>query len=208
MFSAEQNCFWILNQSRQSLRAVDCRIPRSTLPKSLGNYFGLFWWRNYRTLVALELIVCSGKSDFRAKTRIISLKIAPEALLRGSSLKPSWIHQIFNPLKRGGGWNLVSEKALRQPWPSIPTLWHKTITYKKRIKDHRHQNFHYAEYASWCPRFWPFLRSPARAPTINAIRGTVAIKGIKGPRFLLRGVRSPYGTLWGIRSPYGPLLIV
>ena len=28
------------------------------------------------------------------------------------------------------------------------------------------------------PIFWPFLRSPVRAPTIKAVRGTVAIKGI------------------------------
>ena len=35
-------------------------------------------------------------------------------------------------------------------------------------------------YASWAPTvtFWPFLRSSARHPTIRAVRGTVAIKGI------------------------------
>ena len=51
-------------------------------------------------------------------------------------------------------------------------------------------------YASWGPIFWPFLRRTARALTIKAVRGTVAIGGI------LRGkgaVRSPYG---GVRSPY------
>ena len=45
-------------------------------------------------------------------------------------------------------------------------------------------------YASWGPMFWPFLRSPARAPTIRAVRATVAIKNIfdnsRGSRFLLR----------------------
>ena len=30
-------------------------------------------------------------------------------------------------------------------------------------------------YASWGPIVWPFL---ARAPTIKAVRGTVAIKGV------------------------------
>ena len=38
---------------------------------------------------------------------------------------------------------------------------------------------------------WPFLRSSARALTIKAVRGTVAIKDIfgneKGSQFLLRG---------------------
>ena len=34
-------------------------------------------------------------------------------------------------------------------------------------------------YASWDPKLeLPFFRSSARAPTIKAIRGTVAIKGI------------------------------
>ena len=33
-------------------------------------------------------------------------------------------------------------------------------------------------YASWGPVFWPFLRSSARAPTIKAVRGTVAMKGV------------------------------
>ena len=41
-------------------------------------------------------------------------------------------------------------------------------------------------WSSLCPIFWPFLRSPAQAWTIKAVRGTVAIKGIfhnqKGPR--------------------------
>ena len=35
-------------------------------------------------------------------------------------------------------------------------------------------------YASWGPIFWPFLRSPARVPTIKGVMGTVAIKGIFG----------------------------
>ena len=35
-------------------------------------------------------------------------------------------------------------------------------------------------YASWAPIFWPFLKSSARALTIKAVRGTVAIKGICG----------------------------
>ena len=30
----------------------------------------------------------------------------------------------------------------------------------------------------WGPTFWPFLRSFARALTINAVRGAVAIKGL------------------------------
>ena len=33
-------------------------------------------------------------------------------------------------------------------------------------------------YVSWGPIFWPFLRSPTRAPTVKAVRGTVAVKGI------------------------------
>ena len=33
-------------------------------------------------------------------------------------------------------------------------------------------------YMSWGPLFWPFLRSPARAPTIKAMWGTVAIQGV------------------------------
>ena len=32
--------------------------------------------------------------------------------------------------------------------------------------------------ASWGPILWPFRRSPARAPTIKALRETVAIYGI------------------------------
>ena len=32
--------------------------------------------------------------------------------------------------------------------------------------------------ASWGPIFWPFLSSPVRAPTIKAVRGTAAIRGI------------------------------
>ena len=75
----------------------------------------------------------------------------------------------------------------------------------------------YIYYASWGPIFWPFLRSPARAPTIKAVRGSVAIKDIfgnfKGPSVpVAGGVRSPYGAFCspygGIRSPYGPLLII
>ena len=31
---------------------------------------------------------------------------------------------------------------------------------------------------TWGPKFWPFLRSSARAPTIKVVRGTVAIKGV------------------------------
>ena len=34
------------------------------------------------------------------------------------------------------------------------------------------------DYARWGPIFWPFLRSSARDPTIEAARGTVAIKGV------------------------------
>ena len=33
-------------------------------------------------------------------------------------------------------------------------------------------------YASWGPILWPSLRSSARAPTIKAVRRTVAIKGV------------------------------
>ena len=52
------------------------------------------------------------------------------------------------------------------------------------------------DYASWGPTFWPFLRRPARAPTITAVRGTVAIEGIFGNQKALgRGIRSPYGPL-------------
>ena len=38
--------------------------------------------------------------------------------------------------------------------------------------------FKHIAYAPWGPILWPFLRSSARAPTINAVRGTVAIKGV------------------------------
>ena len=71
-------------------------------------------------------------------------------------------------------------------------------------------------YASWGPIFWPFLSRSARAPTMKAVRGTIAIKGVfdnkKGPRFLLWGFPFPLRghrfPCEGIRSPYGPLAIV
>ena len=71
-------------------------------------------------------------------------------------------------------------------------------------------------YASWGPIFWPLLRSSARAPTIKAVKGTVAIKAFSTIKRAVRspysGVRSPYGAIGspygGIRSPCGPLLIV
>ena len=50
-------------------------------------------------------------------------------------------------------------------------------------------------YASWGPIFWPFLRSAARAPTIKAARGTVAIKAI----LTIKALGSCYG---GARCPY------
>ena len=60
--------------------------------------------------------------------------------------------------------------------------------------------------------FWSFLRSPARAPTVKAVRGTFATKGIfsnlKGPRFLLLGghfpLTGPSVLLTGDPFPYGP----
>ena len=63
-------------------------------------------------------------------------------------------------------------------------------------------------YVSWDSIFWPFHRRSARAPTIKAVRGTVAIKGIfdspfplRGGPFLLRGHRFP---LWGDLFLTGP----
>ena len=49
-------------------------------------------------------------------------------------------------------------------------------------------------YASWGPILWPFLRSSARDLTIEAVRG------IKGPWFLLRGCPFPLRGHW---FPYG-----
>ena len=36
-------------------------------------------------------------------------------------------------------------------------------------------------YASWGPIFWPFLRSPARGPTIKAVKGTVFVQLKRAP---------------------------
>ena len=47
------------------------------------------------------------------------------------------------------------------------------------------------DYASWAPIFWPFLRSSGRAPTIKAVRGTVAGKGVFDDK-KKGAVRSPY----------------
>ena len=47
--------------------------------------------------------------------------------------------------------------------------------------------------------FWPFLRSPAQAPTSQAVRGSVAIKDVFDNQ---KGVRSAYGG-GGVRSLCG-----
>ena len=58
-------------------------------------------------------------------------------------------------------------------------------------------------YASWGPIFWPFLRRSARAPKTEAVRGTVAIKGVST---IERAVRSSYGEgPFPLQGPSVPL---
>ena len=72
-------------------------------------------------------------------------------------------------------------------------------------------------YANWGSIFWwPSLRRSPRAPTIKAIRGTLAIKAVsttKRASVLLAGGAVPLAgpsvpLTRGTCSPYGPLLIV
>ena len=62
-------------------------------------------------------------------------------------------------------------------------------------------------YVSWGPICWPFLRSPARAPTTKAVRGSVAIQGFfdnkKGPSVPVTG-----GGSVPLTGPSFPLTIL
>ena len=49
-----------------------------------------------------------------------------------------------------------------------------------RIQAKRKPGEYAMPYASCGPILWPFLRSSARDMTIEAVRGTIAIKGIRG----------------------------
>ena len=58
--------------------------------------------------------------------------------------------------------------------------------------------------------FWPFLRSPARAPTIKTLRGTVAIVGSPygGDLFPLRTHRCPFfGDPFRLRASFNYLIV-